>query len=289
MAFISRSNSSSRDNSLLRIRAKDYISKETADPPRPRRIDPNFRNRLRQKFIERAKSYIGTPYSKKYHPEGTEYHNSPLFLDCCGLVRRCVNDLRDEFGFALGRWNQAYQYDVLPFEIKFDQMQPGDLIFYSAKYYDNKRKKQLHGMVHVEIFIGGSTGEGTIASRIQTGFVQTFDSYKFESNRYYDVKHHFKSIEMWLRGVCRSYCTLHSWIEAKKPSTTKRPPLFPSINRTNKSSIRSRSVKSKKLIQNSNTPDAIELRTSFRLEKLINKPVLLEQDIETSLQDNDDI
>jgi hypothetical protein len=289
MASMPRSNSSSRDNSLLKIRAKEYTSKDTPDPPRPRRIDPNFRNRLRQKFIEQAKSYIGIPYSKKYHPEGTEYHNSPLFLDCCGLVRRCVYDLKDEFGFALGRWNQAYQYDVLPFEIKFEQMQPGDLIFYSAKYYDNKRKKQLHAMVHVEIFIGGNTGEGTIASRIQTGFVQKFDSYKFESNRYYDVKHHFKSIEMWLRGVCRSYCTLHSWIEAKKPGTSKRPPLFPNIKRTNKSSIRSRSVKSKKLIQITKNADAIELRTSFQLDKLINKPVLLGQDVETSLQDYEEI
>lgn len=281
MASFIKSNSSSRENSLLRIRAKEFTNKEIIDLPRPRRIDPNFRNRLRQKFIERAKGYVGTPYSKKYHPEGTEYHNSPLFLDCCGLVRRCVSDLKEEFGFVLGRWNQAYQYDVLPNEIKFEQMQPGDLIFYSAKYYDTKRKKQLHGMVHVEIFIGGMSGEQTLASRIQSGFVQAFDSYKFESNRYFDVKHHFKSIDMWLRGVCRSYCTLHSWIEIKKPSF-KRVPLFPSINKN----LRAKSVKTKKLFRNSGTPDVIELRSSFRLEKLTNKPALVEEDEETSLQDD---
>jgi hypothetical protein len=27
--------------------------------------------------------------------------------DCCALVRRCVADLREEFGFTLGRWNQV--------------------------------------------------------------------------------------------------------------------------------------------------------------------------------------
>ena len=36
------------------------------------------------------------------------YH-SPLFLDCCGLVRRVLRDLKEEFGFSIGPWNQAYQ------------------------------------------------------------------------------------------------------------------------------------------------------------------------------------
>jgi len=37
------------------------------------------------------------------------YHNAPLFLDCCGLVRRVLLDLKDDFGFKVGGGNQAYQ------------------------------------------------------------------------------------------------------------------------------------------------------------------------------------
>ena len=36
------------------------------------------------------------------------YH-SKLFLDCCGLVRRALRDLKDEFSFTIGPGNQAYQ------------------------------------------------------------------------------------------------------------------------------------------------------------------------------------
>lgn len=64
--------------------------------------------------METAKKYIGVPYKKSFHKEGDPLYDSPLFLDCCGLVRQVVFDLRSDFGFALGKWNQAYQFDVLP-------------------------------------------------------------------------------------------------------------------------------------------------------------------------------
>ena len=35
-------------------------------------------------------------------------YNSPLFLDCCGLIRRALRDLKEHFGFEIGPWNQAY-------------------------------------------------------------------------------------------------------------------------------------------------------------------------------------
>jgi hypothetical protein len=38
-----------------------------------------------------------------------EHYGAPLYLDCCGLVRRAARDLADEFGFLIGKWNQAYQ------------------------------------------------------------------------------------------------------------------------------------------------------------------------------------
>jgi hypothetical protein len=57
-------------------------------------------------------------------------------------------------------------------------------------------------MTHVEIFLGGPTGEQTIGARFSTGTIQIFESYKFESKKWYDAKFHFKSIDTWLRGHC---------------------------------------------------------------------------------------
>ena len=41
-------------------------------------------------------------------------YDAPLFLDCCGLVRQVLRDLADEFGFAVGPWNQAYMVGMEP-------------------------------------------------------------------------------------------------------------------------------------------------------------------------------
>ena len=67
-----------------------------------------------------------------------EYY-SPLFLDCCGLVRKVMRDLSDDFGFKIGPWNQSYQYDTLPITLDDEaDMQPGDLVFISAIYNNPK-------------------------------------------------------------------------------------------------------------------------------------------------------
>ena len=57
-------------------------------------------------------------------------------------------------------------------------------------------------MVHVEIFYGGETGEQTIGARWFKGVVSIFNSYKFTSEKYYDIQYHFKSIDTWLQGIC---------------------------------------------------------------------------------------
>ena len=76
------------------------------------------------------------------HP-APEY-NAPLFLDCCALVRQCLRDLKEDFGFDVGPWNQAYQYDTLPITIENEEdMKPGDLVFISGIYY-NKKSKEVH-------------------------------------------------------------------------------------------------------------------------------------------------
>ena len=134
------------------------------------RENPENMQKLRQKFLAAAKSLIGIPYGKKYLEKHPDY-DGDLFLDCCGLVRHAVNLLKDDFGFSLCRWNQAYQYDILPEEISFEEMQPGDLIFYSGIFYPDKNMRpQIHNMTHVEIYLG--EGEKTIGSRESDGTVE---------------------------------------------------------------------------------------------------------------------
>ena len=161
------------------------------------------KEQIRKKFIEQVKKYIGTPYARKYHAKGTPEHDAPIFLDCCALIRRAVNDLADDFGFLLGRWNQNYQMSTLPDSCTFEELKPGDLIFYEATYYNpEKAKNQKLNIVHVEMFYPGKTGQGTIGSRWQKGKVQEFDSYKFVSKNYHSMKFHFRSIDRWLNGEC---------------------------------------------------------------------------------------
>lgn len=74
-------------------------------------------------------TFSATPFS------GKEY-KSNIFLDCCGLVRRALLDLRKDFGFRIGPWNQAYMLDTLPLEIEEENMQPGDLVFISGIYFN---------------------------------------------------------------------------------------------------------------------------------------------------------
>ena len=117
----------------------------------------------RQLFVARARHYMGCLYRNgaqvrpgQFIGNGTE--DPDLYLDCCGLVRRCVIDLKEEFGFELGPWNQGYLFDTLPMKVAAQDMLPGDLIFTQGKYRDNKKKRPPHDIVHVEIFIGGKTG-----------------------------------------------------------------------------------------------------------------------------------
>jgi len=41
--------------------------------------------------------------------------------------------------------------------------------------------------------------------------VQYFDTYKFESKSYHSIQFHYRSIDTWLEGICRSFCTEHEW------------------------------------------------------------------------------
>ena len=115
------------------------------------------KDELRSKFVEQAKKYIGVPYAERY--KAPEAPIAPLYLDCCALVRKAVQDLQEDFGFVIGRWNQCYQMDTLPIVIEQHQLKPGDLIFYEGIFNSNRSRPQKHNNVHVEIFLGGETGE----------------------------------------------------------------------------------------------------------------------------------
>lgn len=166
-----------------------------------------FKDALREKFVNQALSYLGVPYSKKHHPQ-----DLPLYLDCCGLVRQVLKDLREDFGFVTGKWNQAYQFDTLPIRLEsIYDLKPGDLIFYQGPYKSDRSKKQKHDMVHVEIFYPGESGEGTIGSRFAKSGVDIFPSYLFPSGLWELEKVYFCSIETWLNGECVSHCSEHPW------------------------------------------------------------------------------
>eukprot|EP01038_Epipyxis_sp_PR26KG_P012981 gene12981-17406_t len=171
--------------------------------------NPNEKQQLRQKFVDRAKNYIGVPYALRYKSD--EDPIAPLYLDCCGLVRKVVQDLQDDFGFIIGKWNQAYQMDTLPISIAQEELKFGDLIFYEGTFVSPRSKVQKHNIVHVEIFLGGETGEESIGSRFHQGKVSIFPSFKFESTTWKLVQYHFRSIDTWLDGICRSFCSEHPW------------------------------------------------------------------------------
>ncbi len=86
----------------------------------------------------------------------------------------------------------------------------------------HRSKLQKHNNVHVEIFLGGETGEETIGARFTTGKVSIFPSYKFVSSKWSLVNYHFRSLDTWLEGKCDSCCPDHPWqTGALMPSGSK--------------------------------------------------------------------
>ena len=208
----------SKDNSLQDNfkNFRSYVNKMRKEKKANKKLKPvSFKDNperikeLREKFVETARSLIGIPYGKKYLKLHPEYKDN-LFLDCCGLIRQVVYLMNEDLGFTLGHWNQCYQYDMLPEEIPFEKTQKGDLVFYSADYFPGKKRKRfIHDMVHVEILTG--EGEKTIGSRKKDSTVQEFNCYKLKDNKRYRYVYHFKSIELWLKGILKSHCSEHKW------------------------------------------------------------------------------
>ncbi len=68
-------------------------------------------------------------------------------------------------------------------------------------------------MTHVEIFLG--EGEKSLGSRNKNSTVKIFESYKFKGDKYKHIEYHFKSIDTWLKGIHKSFCSEHKWHEGK--------------------------------------------------------------------------
>eukprot|EP00163_Fabomonas_tropica_P010648 TRINITY_DN2086_c0_g1_i2.p1 TRINITY_DN2086_c0_g1~~TRINITY_DN2086_c0_g1_i2.p1 ORF type:complete len:286 (-),score=43.22 TRINITY_DN2086_c0_g1_i2:55-912(-) len=196
----------SLQDAFLRFKKSKQAAKKHKEAERK---DPKRMQALRERFIATCEKYLGVPYAAKYHPnEEDPHHNAPLYLDCCGLIRQVCDDMKEDLGFAIGRWNQTYMYDTLPIKLTEETAKPGDLVFIEAIYNKSTMRPQKHNIVHVEVYLGGTR---TIGARWQKKVVEYHDHYAFETKSYRDRKYHFRSIDTWLQGVCESVCPEHPW------------------------------------------------------------------------------
>mmetsp|Transcript_11970 Transcript_11970/g.14247 ORF Transcript_11970/g.14247 Transcript_11970/m.14247 type:complete len:285 (+) Transcript_11970:1069-1923(+) len=207
-----------REQKKAEKKAEEELKKKAAIE----RNSPQYKAILRKKFVETARKYLGVPYAKRFHEvegcqcegcveKGESQFDAPLFLDCCALVRQCVTDLKDSFGFVLNKTNQVGQFDSLPIRVDdISELEAGDLIFYEGEYYSENAKPQGHNIVHVEIYAG--EGEAVIGSRERFKWVKEYDSFRIEnSKRWKLIRYHFCKIDPWLDGVYQNYCTEHPW------------------------------------------------------------------------------
>ena len=74
-------------------------------------------------------------------PAGKEY------LDCCALFRKALRQLRPDFGFDIGPWNQAYLFATLPRKLELSEVKPGDLLFVEGTYFKGRKKQQKGNIV----------------------------------------------------------------------------------------------------------------------------------------------
>ncbi|CAE7591607.1 unnamed protein product [Symbiodinium sp. KB8] len=220
------SGASSLQDAFQQYRRQAARAVKTAQAETPKSKTREECAALRAAFVEQVKSYIGTvscrftqnaaaprhasaalgalqPYAQKYHEPGSPEYDSPLFLDCCGLIRQAQHDLQERFGFRLARYNQNFQFDTLPDEVPLGEAKEGDLVFYKGRYVKEGKAAQRLGIVHVEMFSPGPTGRGTVGARWNAGLVSEFPDMAFTAKAWTDVEIHIRSIEPWLRGECR--------------------------------------------------------------------------------------
>ena len=66
-------------------------------------------------------------------------------------------------------------------------------------------------MVHIEVYLGGENPMRSIGSRTSINEVSYHDNFKFVAANYGNIKYHYRSLDTWLDGVCKSWCPDHTW------------------------------------------------------------------------------
>jgi len=186
---------------------------------------------LRQRFVDTALDYVGTPFHRNYHEPGNSKYkpgsklkDAPLFLDHMQLIQKVVDDLKEDFGFLLvTNCKPADCRSTLP--IAFEESadcKPGDLIFHEEFLEDGSPSGRI---AHVEIFLGGASGCQSIGSmpwnaHSRTGEkdgVQVFDDFRIRDEKgALAYRFHCHSIATWLLAEEGSFAHGQLLLEKQK-------------------------------------------------------------------------
>jgi len=184
-----------------------------------KRRQPAHRIGLRERFVQTAKRFIGTPYAKCYHDPtdarclpGSKLVDAPRFMNNVHLLVNVVEEMKKDFGFLLNLMCRPYHlYRLLDQEVADASfLEPGDLIFYEV--YD--RRTRSTRIKHVEVFVSGPLGTESLGSlpwnsAARTGNrdgVQLFESYEMEElGGEKVVGLRFFSIRPWLEAQDTSF------------------------------------------------------------------------------------
>ena len=70
-----------------------------------------------------------------------------------------------------------------------------------CKKKEKDKEKLKKRWAHVEIFLGGETGEKTIGARKKKGVVSYWDTYKIDNKKYEGATYHFRSLNSLIYGT----------------------------------------------------------------------------------------
>ena len=119
----------------------------------------------RQKLVEEAISWVGTPYGYGHSEKG-------VATDCSGLVWKVYGEI---MGIEMPR-NSAKQAEFCK-EIEHKHIQPGDLVFFSIGSNDGTIS-HVGIMIDKEKFVHASSSKGVIISEMTTPYyIRNFKMY----------------------------------------------------------------------------------------------------------------
>lgn len=205
-----------------------------ADVLHQRKI-PSTIQKLRNRFVERALTYVGTPYHRSFHDPnspkcqpGSDHINSSFFLDAMQMIQQVLDDLKEDFGFLLiSNCKPVHCRMTLPIKLEdASDLEPGDLIFYEVASTDGAKRY----FRHVEIFLGRESGMVSLGSMPWSSHsrtngkdgVQVFDDFRIEvEGDWTDLRLHFHSIRTWLESDASSFVHGQLCLQKMKDSAAR--------------------------------------------------------------------